>query len=145
MLSSEFELYNKFHRGLHLKDWIKRNTFLFFSVRKLIILVLFFISSNILPYVLGLQLITSFFIFTVRPYKGWFYTNAMIIFNLLWFFSYIVVLEGFLYFNISNTLETRNSLTKYLLTRAIIFHIACALGVIGAMIEGVRLFKNLRY
>lgn len=133
MLSPEFELYNKFHRGLHLRSWVKRNTFLFFQIRKLVVIILFFVTANISPYVLALFLITSFFIFTVRPYKEWFYTYTMIIFNLMWFFFYIVVLEGFFYFDISNTLETRNALTAYLLSKSIIFHIVCFLGVIAAI------------
>jgi hypothetical protein len=56
-----------------------------------------------------------------------------------------MVLEGFFYFNISNFLETRFSLTKYLLSRSIIFHIIGFIGIIASVIEAYRLFKNLKY
>lgn len=72
--------------------------------RKLIVVVLFFVVTNISPYVLCLQMIACFFIFTVRPYKERYYTNIFIGFNLIWFFYYIMALEGFLYFDIAEIL-----------------------------------------
>lgn len=145
LMSSEFQLYSKLHRGLHLSDFVKRNTMFFISLRKFIVVLLFFFVNNISPIVLTLQMIACFFIFTLRPYKEWYYTNIFIASNLLWFFFYIIVLEGFFYFNISNILETRLSLSKYLISKSVLFHIICFLGFMASAVEAYRLFKNLKY
>ena len=114
-------------------------------LRKLIVVILFFGVTNISPYVLCLQMAGCFFIFTVRPYKEWQYTNIFIGFNLVWFFYYIMVLEGFLYFDISQILETRSSLSRYLLSKSFIFHFISFFGFVASATECYRLFNNLKY
>jgi len=69
----------------------------------------------------------------------------MIAFNILWFFFYIIVLEGFFYYDISPTLETRFSLTNFLLAKSIIFYAIVFLGIVASVFEAYRHFKNLRY